>query len=477
MSVRDRLLNLLRRIGSTGRTILLLVVVVFAGFAVTALLAVRNTETRLVHEVDNRLFDDTRSTLLGLDLEPRLSIDEIGNAFGGRQALLIVDRHGQVVDDRPAGDDGEPDPLPVVPSNDELDRRVGRVVATSVNDSDLEYRMLVSRLDDGEYLIVATPLDATRQITGELASSLKITVAVVFVILGIFIWAIVRSANRQIDQLIDVADRVGKGDLTARTDDQPTRGQTSRLAHALDTMTAELQRASTERDESEARLQRFVADASHELRTPLATIRGYAQLQQSGAISGPHETATAVARIESEARRMGVLVDELLVLAHLDQNAPFNEQIVDLDELVAETVADARTVDADRTISHVRADGPVLVCGDRDKLHQIVANLLSNASTHTPPGTAVAVTVSANRDQAKLVVADDGPGMAQHDAAHVFDRFYRAETVRSRATGGTGLGLAIAAGIATAHKGTLTLDTEADHGTAFTLALPLLRDS
>jgi two-component system OmpR family sensor kinase len=474
MSGRDRLRNLSRRAGSTSRTIVLLVVVVFAGFAITAYLAVHNTKDRLVDELDRRLFDDTRSTIAGMQLEPSLAVDEIGKAFGGRQALLLVDQNGNITNQYPAGDDDRPAPLPVVPATTELDDRLGQVFETPAVNRDVHYRALATRLNDGTYLLVATPLTATESVTRELAASLRIIVAVVFGILGVFIWAIVRSANRQIDQLIDVADRVGKGDLTARTDAKPIRTETSRLAHALDAMTEQLQQASTVRDESEARLQRFVADASHELRTPLATIRGYAQLQQSGAITDPHQTAIAVARIESEARRMGLLVDELLLLAHLDQHAPVNQEIIDLDRLVTESVADARAVDTTRTIVHEPVRGAVVVSGDRDKLHQVVANFLSNARTHTPPGTVITVAVVAVDSDAHVVVTDDGPGMTPIDASHVFDRFYRAETVRSRATGGTGLGLAIAAGIATAHGGHITVDTELGRGTTFTLSLPLI---
>jgi two-component system OmpR family sensor kinase len=236
---------------------------------------------------------------------------------------------------------------------------------------------------------------------------------------------------------------------------------------------------------SETRMRRFVADASHELRTPLTSIRGFAELYRQGAVGSPEETARLMQRIESEGARMGVLVEDLLQLARLDQQRPLSITPVDLAEVADDAVHDARAVQPDRPIDlhldEALSEVPV-VLGDEARLRQVVGNLVTNALIHTPPATPVTVTVSdepaagtADGDDGGVVVlrvADQGPGMAPEDAARVFERFYRADPSRVRTAGGTGLGLAIVSALVAAHGGTVHLDTAPGRGAAFTVRLP-----
>jgi len=229
---------------------------------------------------------------------------------------------------------------------------------------------------------------------------------------------------------------------------------------------------------SEERMRRFVADASHELRTPLTSIRGFAELYRQGAVGSSEDVARLMQRIETEGARMGVLVEDMLLLARLDQQRPLTITPVDLAEIAGDAVHDARAVQPDRPVAlHLDeslTDVPV-VLGDDGRLRQVVGNLVTNALTHTPPDARVTVSLAEDADAPGMVVlrvADTGPGMAEADAARVFERFYRADASRNRAAGGTGLGLAIVASLVRAHGGTVDLTTAPGRGATFTVRLP-----
>jgi two-component system OmpR family sensor kinase len=229
--------------------------------------------------------------------------------------------------------------------------------------------------------------------------------------------------------------------------------------------------------DSEDRLRRFLADASHELRTPLTTIRAYSELIRTGTLPADPSTREAIGRIESEATRMGVLVEDLLLLARLDQHPALRREDVDIAELARETVDGLVATAPDHALT-VRADAhDVNVVGDAEALRQVVSNLVRNAVLHTPPGTHVDVTVSAADDDVALVVVDDGPGMVDEVAAHAFDRFYRPEPGRMRNSSGTGLGLAIVRSVAEAHGGDVSLVTSPGHGARFEVRLPRRRQT
>jgi two-component system OmpR family sensor kinase len=217
-------------------------------------------------------------------------------------------------------------------------------------------------------------------------------------------------------------------------------------------------------------MRRFITDASHELRTPLTTIRGFAELYRQGAA---RDVAMLLNRIESEASRMGLLVDDLLLLARLDQGRPLETAPLAFDRLVDDSVRDARAVEPDRPID-VTVE-PVTVIGDDHRLRQVVGNLLANARLHTPPGTPVHVSLRASGDRARLEVADEGPGLAPDVAGRIFERFYRGDPARTRASGGSGLGLSIVAAVAEAHGGRVSVDTAPGRGARFIVELPTAR--
>ena len=234
-----------------------------------------------------------------------------------------------------------------------------------------------------------------------------------------------------------------------------------------------LEQAFAEREASQQRLRAFIADASHELRTPLASIRGYAELYRMGAARSDEDVGKAMRRIEDEGARMGVLVEDLLTLARLDEIREAPHTQVDLARLARDAVDDARATAPDRDVA-LHVEHPADVLGDADQLRQVLANLLRNALVHTPAGTPIEVSV---RPGVRLEVRDHGPGLPGDDPSALFERFWRAEGGRERGKGGAGLGLAIVAGIVDAHGGSVTASNVPDGGASFVVHLPPLMSS
>jgi two-component system OmpR family sensor kinase len=327
------------------------------------------------------------------------------------------------------------------------------------------WRVRVSTFDGGTVYVGAqrTELDG-------LIRSLA-TAEVVFTLFSLCLAAlvavpVVRRSMRPLADIATAAHAITGGDLMLRVPPGDPRSEVGQVGEALNTMLGRIEVAFRQRAESEERLRRFVADAAHELRTPVTTIRGYAELFRRGAAERPDDLAKAMYRIEAEAARMGVLVDELVLLARLDHvDEERSAEPVDLRSLAADAVTDARTVEPARDIRLV-GDEPVIVDGDGVRLRQVLANLLANVRHHTPAGTPATVTVRAEGDEAVVQVADEGPGMAAEDAIHAFERFYR----RSRG-GGSGLGLAIVDAIVQAHGGTASLAAQPNEGTTVTVRM------
>jgi two-component system OmpR family sensor kinase len=307
---------------------------------------------------------------------------------------------------------------------------------------------------------------------------------VVFAAVG---YLIVRASLRPLRDVEATAATIAAGDLTQRVPHGDPRTEIGRLSGALNTMLTEIETAFAERAVSEAaarrseeRMRRFVADASHELRTPLTTIRGFAELYRQAA-GRDVDVPRLMRRIEDEAKRMGLLVEDLLLLARLDQQRPLAQLPVDVLALAGDAVHDARMLAPDRpiTLDVGRTDPPPIVIGDEARLRQVLANLVGNALQHTPAGTAVTVRVATSpaagdrRASVRLEVADAGPGLPEADAARVFERFFRADPARSRDEGGTGLGLAIVAALVAGHGGTVRLESRPGAGATFIVELPV----
>jgi two-component system OmpR family sensor kinase len=340
--------------------------------------------------------------------------------------------------------------------------------------SSSSWRMVVAVDRLGNVTLSALPLDRTAATATHLTALTLAASGAVLLVLALVGWWVIRLGLRPIDQLAEAADEIAAGDLSRRLDPAPAGTEAGHLTEAFNGMVHQIEQAFAERQASEDRLRRFVADASHELRTPLTSIRGYTDLMRSGAIAEPVACEDALRRISGESARMAELVDDLLVLARLDQGRPLERAPVDLVAVVSDAVLDARAVAPDQPIELVAPDRPVVVSGDEGRLRQVVANLLTNARVHTPAGTPVTVRVGLEHRGAEVVVADQGQGMDPEVARRVFERFYRADASRSRDRGGSGLGLSIVSAVAEAHGGHATVDSVRGSGTRFTVALPLV---
>jgi two-component system, OmpR family, sensor kinase len=346
------------------------------------------------------------------------------------------------------------------------------ITVGSVGDPGLRYRVLaVPSRDQPGTTIVAVPLREVDQTLHRLLLVEALVIGAVLVALGIVAWFLVRLGLRPLDRIGETAGAIAAGDLSRRVDPATPRTEVGRLGLALNAMLGRLEQAFAEREASEQRLRQFLSDASHELRTPLASIRGYAELFRIGAARKPADTAKAMTRIEQEAARMGVLVEDLLMLARLDElREPVREE-VDLADVARDAVEDTRATAPDRTIALSAGPG-ARVLGDPHQLRQVLSNLLRNAVVHTPAGTPVEVGVARAGDDVRVDVRDHGPGLPTSEPDALFERFWRAEGGRERGRGGAGLGLAIVAGIVHAHGGEVQAADAPDGGACFSVRLP-----
>jgi two-component system OmpR family sensor kinase len=324
---------------------------------------------------------------------------------------------------------------------------------------------------DQAMLVVATSLrDVDTTLERLVLIELVVTALVLAAIVGLGLW-LVRLGLKPLDAIGETASAIAAGDLSRRVERAEERTEVGRLGLALNAMLSRIEASFRAQQASERKLRRFVADASHELRTPLTAVRAYAELYDRGAAERPDDLERSMRGISRESERMSLLVDDLLLLARLDDGRPLEREPVRLDDVVREAVETAQTVDPERPIE-LRAEAAV-VQGDRDRLRQIVDNLLANVRAHTPPGTPASVSVTRRNGSAEIAVTDAGPGLDEEHLEHVFERFYRADPSRARASGGVGLGLSIVAAVAEAHGGTASASSRPGAGTTFSIALPL----
>jgi two-component system OmpR family sensor kinase len=361
-------------------------------------------------------------------------------------------------------------------------------------------------------LVVGVDLGNIKTVIGRLALAELIIGFIIVCILGMAAVAVVRANLRPLVEIEETAGEIADGHLNRRVPERDPETEIGRLGRSLNIMLSQIESAFHDREQSEEaaresaeRMRRFIADASHELRTPLTAIRGFAEYyrQRGGLVphwdrdepaAGPGAAATATGltpdeldrimrRVEKEAARMGLLVEDLLLLARLDQQRPLAHQPVDLLSLAADAVGDARLLAPSRTIDlSVQPGAAFLVIGDEARLRQVIGNLMSNALTHTPDGTPIEVSISSGVIDPRatdptpaviLDVTDHGPGMSQKQAQRVFERFYRADQARTRTTGGSGLGLAIVAALVAAQDGLASVRTTEGQGATFRISLPL----
>jgi two-component system OmpR family sensor kinase len=302
-----------------------------------------------------------------------------------------------------------------------------------------------------------------------------VTAAVLIALAGLA-WWMIGIGLRPLERMSETAGEIAAGDLSRRVEDENPKTETGRLGISLNTMLGQIEESVRRREESEARMRRFLADASHELRTPLASIRGYAELYRLGAIPEGPEAERAMSRIEKESARMGDLVEGLLTLARLDEVPEPVRRKVDLAEVAGECRDDAKVIAPDREFTLEAADDVTLL-GDEDQIRQLVTNLLRNAIGHTPEGTPVEMTIESGGRTVVLEVLDHGPGINPDTAEQLFERFWREEGSRSRNTGGAGIGLAVVAGVAEVHGGHASASNAPDGGAIFHVELARDPDS
>lgn len=347
-------------------------------------------------------------------------------------------------------------------------------VGPSVGKGDWRVFVTIDSRVRGNTVIVANPLSGVGDSLRGLVAIETIAGAALLALLTMGSWLILRRGLRPLEGMAVAAGSIHEGDMSVRVTPGDGRGEIGQLGLALNSMLDDLQDSFAAQKESEAKLRQFLADASHELRTPLTSIQGFAELFRLGVANEHVDQEVIMRRIEEESKRMRTLVDDLLLLARLDERRDIEPTVVDLGVLAADACSDAVAVDADRQIT-LDAPQSVMVDGVQDHLRQAIANLVSNALTHTPSGTAIEVSARVAGGRAQVMVRDHGPGLGDEALQHAFDRFWRADP--SRVGPKAGLGLSIVSAIAESHGGIATAANHPDGGAIFTIDLPLAKVS
>jgi len=462
------------RVGLVAATLLLVACGLLAsGVAVTTIM-----HHSLINRVDDTLLDASRGWA-----QVPLQLPADPDDTGPNPARPPSDYYVRGID--PDGQSwiaaNDRDAQPALPVNNDVGP--APVTVGSVAPADVEWRAMTVRGPRGELTTVAIDLSDVKSTTRALVyAQIGIGVAVLLV-LGVVGYVVVHRSLRPLGEVERTAAAIASGQLDRRVPERDPRTEVGRLSLALNGMLAQIQRAMASSEssaeqarESEDRMRRFITDASHELRTPLTTIRGFAELYRQGAA---RDVEMLMGRIESESRRMGLLVEDLLLLARLDAQRPLERHRVDLLALASDAVHDAQSIAPRRPIRMEVFDGPGTpeVLGDEARLRQVLSNLVANALQHTPETAGVTVRVGTEDDSAVLEVCDEGPGMNAEDAQRVFERFYRADSSRTRASGGTGLGLSIVDSLVYAHGGTVAVTTAPGRGCQFRVSLPRIAEA
>jgi two-component system OmpR family sensor kinase len=479
-----------------NRLVLGVVILSTLGFITSGVVAQKQIESFLIHQIDDQLVNVASGSLPRVNLAGIVDDEEFQERRGFRG--------------RDDGDDGDADapqtPLDRVPTSTSvtlLDAN-GAVVGgiggdlntVSVRDyiagyspeevAQFEGKPFTVKAEGENFRVLALPLPsnlgsvAIAQSLGDVDRTLS-RLQWLFCLIGLAIVGLIALASRSVikvglkplSQVEDTAEKIAAGDLSARLPDAKPNTEVGRLTTSLNTMLTRIEESFTLRKSSEDKLRRFVADASHELRTPLTAIRGFAELHRQGAVAGEEDTKQLLSRIEGESVRMGSLVEDLLLLARLDQAREMEHLPVDIAQVTRDAVASAQVAGPDHPITLSGDVDELYTLGDQNRIHQVIANLLANARTHTPAGTAIDVSVAQSEDGVRIAVSDSGPGLSEEDQKRIFERFYRADTSRVRIDGeGSGLGLSIVDAVMKAHGGSVFVTSELGKGATFTLFFP-----
>jgi two-component system, OmpR family, sensor kinase len=464
-----------------GRLLAGLVLLVAVGLLVAAAATYLALQNFLLLRIDDQLKTDRLTAISALSGPGSRPNDQHGatpqaqfppgtyGAFYSRDGRSLISESGFTLDGSPPTSRPElPDPVPQAGPD-------VPVIQTYTASEGGRFRVLTESVDGfgNDILVLAFPLTDMETTLNQLLLLEALISTAVLIGLGLLAWRVIGIGLQPLERMGETAAAIAAGDLTRRVEPATVSTEIGRLGLALNAMLARIEESFAEKTESERQLRRFVADASHELRTPLTSIRGYAEMLRRGAAESPADAATARRRIEEESVRMSILVDDLLLLARLDQGRPLERKPVDLQKIARDTCDDARAVAPKRDISLHGTDA-LTVVGDDLRLRQVVGNLVRNAIIHTPPSSPIEVELAASDGHARLSVVDHGPGLPPGEENRVFEPFHRADPGRSRDRGGSGLGLSIVAAVVSAHGGKVEVLPTEGGGATFRLELPLV---
>ena len=458
-------------------------VLIALAIAVTSLVAISALRAQMVHQLDEEMKASSSSLVSSVGTSQTRQDGAVGS-----YRVYVLDQHGNVLYSI-AGADQQAENEPVLTGWDSEKVKKYHETGTTVNSrtGSNDWRIMPISLESStngqaSSMVIALPLKQTNQVVA-LVGVLTFAFGLATLAAAIAMtWVIVTRTFEPLARVEQTAAKIAAGDLSQRIEDYNPSNEIGNLAISLNTMLAQIESSFNAQAKSETKMRRFVGDASHELRTPLVSIRGYSELYRQGALPNDEAVATAMGRIESESKRMGQLVEDLLTLARIDERresklAPFN-----LFHLAVDASNDAYATSPDREVSLVgltndMAPTSAPVIGDESRMRQVVANLLTNAMRYTPAGTPLEIAVGVREDVpgyplSVIEVRDHGPGIHGEDRERVFERFYRTDTSRSRDTGGTGLGLSIVAAILEQHDGSVHIEETSGGGATFVISLP-----
>jgi two-component system OmpR family sensor kinase len=457
--------------------------VVLASFAIIASDFAANAALRtyLISQVDDQLINISSTSLNRLDragIAP-LEADDKNSPFKILEPLrgvptatsiTLLDIDGNLIG-QVGGELGGKNFAVTGMKIDEVSQYKNRPFTIEGKDGQPDIRALAQMLPTGMgSVIVADSLEKVDKTLSQLRFLFLILGLIALITIAMAARWIIALGLKPLEAVEDTAEAIAAGDLSARLPAAKPDTEVGRLTTSLNTMLARIEESFTARVESENKLRRFVADASHELRTPLTAIRGFAELHRQGAVVGEEKTKELINRIEKESVRMSSLVEDLLLLARLDQSRELAKEPVDLNTLITEAVASARAAGPNHPIEIKLEASEIFVLGDSQRIHQVIANLLANARAHTPNGTEISITAMQGVSETTIAVSDKGPGLSKADQDRIFERFYRADPSRVRNSGeGSGLGLSIVDAVMKAHSGYVSVKSEVGQGATFTL--------
>ncbi|CAN2228740.1 BaeS Signal transduction histidine kinase [Candidatus Nanopelagicaceae bacterium] len=426
----------------------------------------RIEQSGIAHEVTESQFDDGRQ-------KTRPSLGAPLTRIPTSTSLTLLDAYGNVV----GGLGGD---LNAAPITDYVKGLLPKEVAAhgekpfTVDAPGADFRVIARALPNNAGTVVAAQsLGDLERTTSRLGFLFSLIGFGLLLLIALASRAVIRVGLRPLEDAEQTAEEIAGGNLSARMPEANPSTEVGRLVTSLNLMLARIEEAFSARTDSENKLRRFVADASHELRTPITAIRGFSELHRQGAVTGEKETAELIGRIENESKRMGSLVEDLLLLARLDQAREMDSKPVDINQVVEDAVISARAAGPEHPVEFNSQSDEIFTLGDEVRIHQVVANLLANARAHTPAGTPISVSVKSTDAGVEVCVADKGPGLSEEDQKRIFERFYRADSSRVRkGPDGSGLGLSIVDAVMRAHGGSVSVQSIPGEGATFTLLFP-----